>query len=31
MNETKKLIPKITEGIQYKKGKKIEIADLTKM
>lgn len=30
MNETKKLIQQITEGIQDKKGKKIVIADLTK-
>ena len=31
MNETKKLIQQITEGIQDKKGKKIVIADLTKI
>ena len=29
MNETKKLIQQITEGIQDKKGKNIVIADLT--
>lgn len=29
MNKVKKLIEKITEGIQDKKGKKIVIADLT--
>ncbi|MDE5703069.1 ribosome silencing factor [uncultured Bacteroides sp.] len=29
MNETKKLIQQITEGIQDKKGKKIVIADLS--
>ncbi len=29
MNETKKLIEQITEGIQDKKGQKIVIADLT--
>ena len=29
MNETKKLIQQITEGIQDKKGKKIVIADVT--
>ena len=31
MNETKKLVEKITEGIQEKKGKNIVIADLTKI
>ncbi len=31
MNETKKLIEQITEGIQDKKGKKIVIADLTQI
>ncbi len=31
MNETKKLIQQITEGIQDKKGKKIVIADSTKI
>ncbi len=31
MNETKKLIQQITEGIQDKKGKKIVVADLTKI
>lgn len=31
MNEAKKLIRQITEGIQDKKGKKIIIADLTKI
>ena len=31
MNETKKLIQQITEGIQEKKGKDIIIADLTKI
>lgn len=31
MNETKKLIQQITEGIQDKKGKKITIADLSKI
>lgn len=31
MNETKKLIQQITEGIQDKKGKKIVIADLSKI
>lgn len=31
MNETKRLIEKITEGIQEKKGKNIVIADLTKI
>ena len=31
MNEAKKLIQQITEGIQDKKGKKIVIADLTKI
>ena len=31
MNETKRLIQQITEGIQDKKGKKIVIADLTKI
>ena len=31
MNETKKLIQQRTEGIQDKKGKKIVIADLTKI
>ena len=31
MNETKKLIQQITEGIQDKKGKKIVIADLTQI
>ena len=31
MNETKKLIQQITEGIQDKKVKKIFIADLTKI
>lgn len=29
MNETKKLVEKITEGIQEKKGKNIVVADLT--
>lgn len=31
MDETKKLIEQITEGIQDKKGKKIVIADLTQI
>ena len=31
MNETKKLIQQITEGIQDKKGKKYVIADLTRI
>jgi len=31
MNETKKLIQQITEGIQDKKGKDIVIADLTQI
>ena len=31
MNEAKKLIQQITEGIQDKKGKKIVIADLTRI
>mgnify|MGYP001777448485 CR=1 FL=1 len=31
MNETKKLIQQITEGIQDKKGKNIVIADLTQI
>lgn len=31
MNETKKLIQQITEGIQDKKGQKIVIADLTQI
>ena len=31
MNETKKLIQQITEGIQDKKGKNIVIADLSKI
>ena len=31
MNEAKKLIQQITEGIQDKKGKKIVIADLTQI
>jgi ribosome-associated protein len=31
MNETKRLIQQITEGIQEKKGKDIIIADLTKI
>ena len=31
MNEAKKLIQQITEGIQDKKGKKIIVADLTKI
>ena len=31
MNETERLIQQITEGIQDKKGKKIVIADLTKI
>ncbi|WP_300814787.1 ribosome silencing factor [uncultured Bacteroides sp.] len=31
MNDTKKLIQQITEGIQDKKGKKIVIADLTQI
>lgn len=31
MNETKKLIEQITEGIQDKKGKKIVVADLTQI
>ena len=31
MNEAEKLIQQITEGIQDKKGKKIVIADLTKI
>ena len=31
MNEAKKLIKQITEGIQEKKGKNIVIADLTKI
>ena len=31
MNEAETLVKKITEGIQDKKGKKIVIADLTKI
>ena len=31
MNESKKLIQQITEGIQDKKGKNIVIADLSKI
>lgn len=31
MNEAKKLIQQITEGIQDKKGRKIIVADLTKI
>ncbi len=31
MNETKKLVKKITEGIQEKKGKQIVIVDLDKI
>ncbi len=31
MNETKRLIQQITEGIQEKKGKNIIVADLTKI
>lgn len=31
MDQTKKLIEQITEGIQDKKGKKIVVADLTRI